>query len=67
MKATDLSAGCHVFFTGDAGVEMTITPVEKAAANPDVPAKGDMSSVMTYVVLFAGAALLVVAAKKRFA
>lgn len=67
VNATDLSAGCYVFFTGDAGVTMTVTPVEAAASNPGVAAKGDVSTVMTYVVLFAGAALVVVASKKRFA
>ncbi len=71
MNATDLSAGCHVFFTGDAGVTMTVTPVvdEEPAPTPDdeIEQKGDMSLAFTAIVLVAGVALVAFASKKRFA
>lgn len=62
----DASEGLYVFFACDNST-VSVAKVEAAPANPNVPAKGDMSSVMTYVVLFVGAALVVVAARKRFA
>lgn len=63
----DTSKKVYVSLGGELCKLTNIKTVEDAPANPDVPAKGDMSSVMTYVVLFFGAALVVVAARKRFA
>ncbi len=58
VNATDLSKGCHVFFTGDAGAEFTLTKVE------NVPT-GDFTAVLPVALVAVAAMAVVVVMKKR--
>ncbi len=68
IAATDLSAGCYVFFTGDAGVSMDITLVEPSVGGGGSADDSVQTGDMTNFALLAGVAALalvaVVASKK---